>query len=283
MGLISNVLKTTAGVLTCGLSGTLDEGLTGLANQAGDLFNRATGATQSNQWQWDMWNAQNAYNTPAAQRQRLIEAGYNPALAYSSGSAGGSAGSMTAKQGSGPSGLNPLDFLASLSQLSSVNSVANLNDANAATQRETARKMKHENDLVEDTPVSAGDNSAYAQAVRSAVWGSKKLEAAGRGVFNAFGRQEVPGQISTRVAKSAALNQYAGLKPGQRLDQAFVANQFQNRLDQMRTRELAKLDYSREARDRVKSGVRNAPSHMWNKYSSKAKDAYSWFMSKIGD
>lgn len=34
---------------------------------AGDVMNRATGQRQANQWQWDMWNAQNEYNTPAAQ------------------------------------------------------------------------------------------------------------------------------------------------------------------------------------------------------------------------
>jgi len=37
-------------------------------------------------YQWDLnmqqWNASNAYNTPAAQRQRLIDANLNPALMY---------------------------------------------------------------------------------------------------------------------------------------------------------------------------------------------------------
>ena len=31
------------------------------------------------QYNWDMWNAQNAYNDPSAARERLQEAGYNPA------------------------------------------------------------------------------------------------------------------------------------------------------------------------------------------------------------
>lgn len=280
MSFISNVWKTTAGIVTGGLSGTLDEGLEGLANDAGNLFNRATGATQSNQWQWDMWNAQNAYNTPAAQRQRLIDAGYNPALAYNSGSAGGSAGSMSAKQGSGSSGLNPLDFLSRLGQLSSVNSQAEVNSANSRVLDQTARRMKHENDLVENTPFTVSDKSDLALAARGAVWGTKQLSNVASSVF---GRQNTPGTTSNNLEKSAILNKLSGLKPGQRLDQAFAADQFQSRLDQMRTRELAKLDYSREARGRVSAGVRGAPVHMWNKYSNKVKDAYSWFMHKIGN
>lgn len=42
--------------------------------------------------QWKMWEAQNEYNSPAAQRQRLEEAGYNPYM----NTDGGIASSMTA-------------------------------------------------------------------------------------------------------------------------------------------------------------------------------------------
>ena len=44
------------------------------------------------QEQWRMWNAQNEYNSPSAQRQRLEDAGYNPFMNQD----GGSASSMTA-------------------------------------------------------------------------------------------------------------------------------------------------------------------------------------------
>lgn len=47
-----------------------------------------------NQFNLDMWNRQNAYNTPAAQVQRLMAAGLNPNLAY--GQLGsGEAGALT--------------------------------------------------------------------------------------------------------------------------------------------------------------------------------------------
>ena len=47
-----------------------------------------------NQFNLDMWNRQNAYNTPAAQVQRLMAAGLNPNLAYGQLGAG-EAGALT--------------------------------------------------------------------------------------------------------------------------------------------------------------------------------------------
>ena len=44
----------------------------------------------------NMWNMQNAYNTPAMQRQRLEEAGLNPNLLYDSGANAGNAGNVLA-------------------------------------------------------------------------------------------------------------------------------------------------------------------------------------------
>lgn len=71
----------------------------------GSLVNNILGTTQAmkdqNKEQWNMWNAQNAYNTPAAQMQRLKEAGLNPMLVYGSGSHSFTAGSMSASGASG--------------------------------------------------------------------------------------------------------------------------------------------------------------------------------------
>lgn len=52
-------------------------------------------ALQNNQnaWQEKMWNAQNEYNTPANQAERLRQGGYNPALVASNGQLSGLAGS----------------------------------------------------------------------------------------------------------------------------------------------------------------------------------------------
>lgn len=82
--------------------------VSGIQNTIGKGLNRLLGTNdamkQQNQMQWDMWNAQNAYNTPAAQMQRLKDAGLNPMLVYNSGSHSFSAGSMSASGASGAGG-----------------------------------------------------------------------------------------------------------------------------------------------------------------------------------
>ena len=45
-------------------------------------------AREQMQWNEDMWNKQNEYNTPAAQIQRMRQAGLNPALMYTQGNVG---------------------------------------------------------------------------------------------------------------------------------------------------------------------------------------------------
>lgn len=57
--------------------------------------------------QLQMWNRQNEYNSPAAQMQRLREAGLNPALVYGNGNALTPASSMNAPGGSAPSNGGP--------------------------------------------------------------------------------------------------------------------------------------------------------------------------------
>ena len=57
--------------------------------------------------QLQMWNLQNEYNSPAAQMQRLEDAGLNPALVYGNGNALTPASSMNAPGGSAPSNGGP--------------------------------------------------------------------------------------------------------------------------------------------------------------------------------
>lgn len=56
-------------------------------NQMNNQFNERMAIQQRN-WQENMWNKENAYNTASAQRQRLEEAGLNPYLLMNGGSAG---------------------------------------------------------------------------------------------------------------------------------------------------------------------------------------------------
>ena len=50
---------------------------------------------EQQQMQWDMWNAENRYNSPAAQKERLRQAGINPALGLLNGANAGQASAMT--------------------------------------------------------------------------------------------------------------------------------------------------------------------------------------------
>ena len=74
-------------------------------------WSEAQAAKQMN-WQRDMWNAMNEYNTPANQRKRLEEAGINPALALGNVSTGSATSSPSGSQAQMPSSpnLQPLQF-----------------------------------------------------------------------------------------------------------------------------------------------------------------------------
>ena len=77
-------------------------------NQMNNQFNERMAIQQRN-WQENMWNKENAYNTASAQRQRLEEAGLNPYLMMNGGSAGvaQSAGAGTAASSSGNAVMQP--------------------------------------------------------------------------------------------------------------------------------------------------------------------------------
>lgn len=80
-------------------------------NQMNNEFNAAE-AEKARQFQLDMWNRENRYNTASAQRQRLSEAGLNPYLMMDGSSAGaaGSAGSTSQAQAVQPIQQNPMDY-----------------------------------------------------------------------------------------------------------------------------------------------------------------------------
>lgn len=172
-----------------------------VADKAGDLFNRATGQAQANQWQWDMWNEQNEYNTPAAQRARLEAAGYNPMLMNTVGSsASGTAGSMTAKSGSG---ISPFEVLNSL-----VNAQYSMNQADFIAEQ--TRKLRHDNDLNEGLPVKSDDNSFMGKIGRFLKWtgteaGKNVIDAArhkASGIFQGIAIPKSPArQVQDAVSK----------------------------------------------------------------------------------
>lgn len=77
-------------------------------NQMNNQFNERM-AMQQRDFQENMWNKENAYNTASAQRQRLEEAGLNPYLMMNGGSAGTaqSVGTGSAASSAGSAVMQP--------------------------------------------------------------------------------------------------------------------------------------------------------------------------------
>lgn len=77
-------------------------------NQMNNQFNERMAIQQRN-WQENMWNKENAYNTASAQRQRLEEAGLNPYLMMNGGSSGNaqSVGTGATASSSGNAQMQP--------------------------------------------------------------------------------------------------------------------------------------------------------------------------------
>lgn len=89
----------TGAMIAAGGSSLLG-GLLGFAGQSSANATNLALAREQMQWQENMWDKQNAYNTPAAQVERLRAAGLNPAMMYSQGNVGnaGSVGSYSRAQ-----------------------------------------------------------------------------------------------------------------------------------------------------------------------------------------
>lgn len=67
------------------VGGSLLSGASGVIGSAIAAGSARRIAREQNAFNEEMWNKQNAYNTPQAQKQRLIDAGLNPALMYGNG------------------------------------------------------------------------------------------------------------------------------------------------------------------------------------------------------
>jgi hypothetical protein len=76
-------------------------------NQMNNEFN-AREAQKARDFQLEMWNRQNEYNSPSNQRKLRAEAGYNPYLGYDSNTGvAGSTGSTSQAQAASPLSVNP--------------------------------------------------------------------------------------------------------------------------------------------------------------------------------
>lgn len=111
-------------------------------NRMNNEFNAAE-AQKARDFQLDMWNRENEYNTASSQRQRLEEAGLNPYLMMSGGNAGvaSSAGATSPATAAPPLSMQRQDFSGLTNSLSTALQIANqTKEANARVQNLQGQK-----------------------------------------------------------------------------------------------------------------------------------------------
>lgn len=111
-------------------------------NRMNNEFNAAE-AQKARDFQLDMWNRENEYNTASAQRQRLSEAGLNPYLMMSGGNAGtaSSVGSTSPASAASPLSMQRQDFSGLSNTLSTALQIANqTKETNANVQSLQSQK-----------------------------------------------------------------------------------------------------------------------------------------------
>lgn len=115
-------------------------------NQMNNDFNAAE-AEKARQFQLDMWNRENEYNSASSQRQRLSEAGLNPYLMMNGGSAGiaSSSGSASPATAASPLAMQRQDFSGLSNTLSSALQIANqTKETNANVQTLQSQKSLYD-------------------------------------------------------------------------------------------------------------------------------------------
>jgi hypothetical protein len=115
-------------------------------NQMNNEFNAAE-AEKARQFQLDMWNRTNDYNSASSQRERLAEAGLNPYLMMNGGSAGiaQSSGSTSPASAVSPLAMQRQDFSGLSNTLSTALQIANqTKETNANVQTLQSQKSLFE-------------------------------------------------------------------------------------------------------------------------------------------
>ena len=110
--LVAAGLATGAASLVGNLLGTSSSNSKNMQiNKMNNEFN-AREAEKARQYQTEMWNKANEWNSPKNVRKRLQDAGYNPYLGLDSSNVGtaGSAGSSSPASAASPIQNNPLQF-----------------------------------------------------------------------------------------------------------------------------------------------------------------------------
>lgn len=200
-------------------------------NQMNNQFNERMAIQQRN-WQEDMWNKENAYNTASAQRQRLEEAGLNPYLMMNGGSAGaaGSVGAGASASSSGNAQIHPFqaDYSgisqavgsvfqsqvqqAQVSQLQGQKNLADAQAMQALSNVDWSKMTKETRDYLKATGLARArlgyskemqelDNMAFAGRLLQAQGITQMLDAEAKTVLNKYLDQQQQADLSTKAAE----------------------------------------------------------------------------------
>ena len=138
-----------------GFLSSVVNGVFGLADTSLNAYYNKKAASQSNEYSWSMWNANNDYNSPKSQMQRLEEAGLNPNLVYGNGGATHQATMATAPK------VSPAQ--SNLSQaLVDYYTIKNMNEQNKALSMQN-RKYAKDLKTYNETGVWPSDNNPFIQ------------------------------------------------------------------------------------------------------------------------
>ena len=154
------------GFLSGGL-GAITGALSGLASGALNNYYNKKAQSAQNEVQWQMWQANNDYNSPQSVMSRLEEAGLNPNLVYGNGGASYQATMPTASKRAPAgfdinAGFNPVTFQ-QLENMEAQNDLIGQQGRNAKVQEQILKNQnriaKKDADIYESTGIRPGDSA----------------------------------------------------------------------------------------------------------------------------
>lgn len=200
-------------------------------NQMNNQFNERM-AMQQRDFQENMWNKENEYNTASAQRQRLEEAGLNPYLMMNGGSAGAahSVGPGSSASSAGSAVMEPFqaDYSgiqqaigsvfqsqvqqAQVSQLQGQKNLADAQAMQALSNVDWSKMTKETREYLKATGLARAqlgyskemqelDNMAFAGRLLQAQGTAQLLDAEAKTVLNKYLDQQQQADLSAKAAE----------------------------------------------------------------------------------
>ena len=157
----------------------------------------------------EMWNMQNAYNSPSAQIQRLKAAGLNPQLAYGSGSNAGNATSspsfeaphMEAYQGNARDMAQIMNLMP-LAQLNQLTAQTRLIDAQTEKEKQLANEAETRTEGMSYDNVYKKEKAALAGSLVSLEYLYKQNENALQGLNMRLVEKQADNQAADTALKN---------------------------------------------------------------------------------